>query len=211
MSHAKPLRAILFDFGNVLIRWDMRNIYGELFPSAQAVDAFLDEIRFYEWNALMDKGLPFSEGVARASSEFPHYAHLFRLFDERWLDTVREPIEGSVAIARRLKEAGHPLYLLSNISEEKFPQARKVHDFLSIFDEFILSSECGVVKPNPAIFKFALQRINRTPAEVVFVDDLIANVEAARGLGIESIHFLSPAQLETELKKIGLPAKKEIP
>lgn len=196
--------AFLFDFGNVLVRWDMHNIFDAHFPSPAAVDAFLKEIRFFEWNALMDGGLPFSEGVARASAQYPQYAHLFRLWDERWLETVREPIEGSVAIVRRLKRAGHPLYILSNVSHEKFPQAQQAHSFLALFDEIFMSSRLGVNKPAPQAYRLALQRMKRPADEVVFIDDALPNVEAARGLGIASVHFQSPRQLEGELKQMGV-------
>ena len=196
------IQAILFDFGNVLVKWDMHNIYDAHFPSPADVDAFLEEVRFFEWNSHMDRGLPFSEGVARASAQFPHYAHLFQLWSDRWFDTVCEPIEGSIAIARVLKEAGYPLYILSNVSEEKFPQARKAHAFLSMFEDIFISSEFGLVKPEPEIFRQTLQRMNRPAEEVIFIDDALANIESARKLGLQSIHFQSPAQLERELKTL---------
>lgn len=197
-------KAILFDFGNVLVKWDMHNIYDAHFPSPAEVDAFLEEVRFLEWNARMDGGLPFSEGVALVSAQYPQYASLFRLWDEKWLETVREPIAGSVALAHRLKDAGYPLYILSNISREKFPQARTLHKFLSIFEDCILSSEIGILKPDPRIFRQALRRMNRPVGEIVFIDDALPNVESARRLGIASIHFQSPEQLEAELKAMNL-------
>ena len=196
------IKALLFDFGNVLVKWDMHNIYDAHFPSSADVDVFLEEVHFFEWNSRMDRGLPFVEGVAQASAQFPQYAHLFQLFDDRWLDTVREPIEGSIAIAHRLKEVGHPLYILSNVSEEKFPQARKAHAFLSMFDDIFMSSEFGLIKPEPEIFRQTLQRMRRTAEEVIFIDDALANIESARRLGLPSIHFQSPAQLERELKTL---------
>lgn len=198
-----PVRkAILFDFGNVLIKWDLHRIYDSLFPSPEAVNAFLEEVHFYEWNSLMDRGLPFGEGVARASAQFPQYAHLFQRFDEKWLETIREPIEGSIAIARRLKEAGHPLYMLSNVSREKFPQARQAHPFLEMFEDIVMSSELGVIKPEPAAFTQTLERIKHPADEVIFIDDAAANIEAARALGITAIQFHSPEQLERELKSL---------
>jgi 2-haloacid dehalogenase len=198
------IKALLFDFGNVLVKWDVHRIYDAYFPAPADVDAFLEEVHFYEWNSHMDRGLSFAEGVAQASAEFPQYARLFRLFDDQWLETVREPIEGSIAIARRLKGAGHPLYLLSNISKEKFPQARREHNFLSMFEDCILSSELGVIKPEPAIFEQTLQRIHQRTEDVIFIDDAQANVEAASRLGIASICFETPEQLERKLKKINV-------
>lgn len=197
-----PLPALLFDFGNVLVKWDPHNIFDEHFPNPEAVDEFLREVHFIEWNARLDRGLSFTEGVANASEEFPQYAHLFRLFDERWLESIREPIEGTIAILRGLKQGGYPLYVLSNSSAEKFSLARRAHPFLSLFDDFILSSEYGSNKPEPAIFLRALERIRRPANETIFIDDSLPNIESARKLGMAAIHFQSPEQLERELKTL---------
>ena len=71
-----PINAIIFDFGNVFVKWDPHGVYRRFFPTPAAVDSFLKEIRFMEWNARQDAGRPFKEGVAVLSAEFPHYARL---------------------------------------------------------------------------------------------------------------------------------------
>ena len=199
-----PLTTLLFDFGNVLVKWDLHNIYDERFPTPEAVDVFLEEIRFFEWNSRMDRGFSFAEGVAQASEQFPQYAHLFHLLDEKWLETIREPIEDSIAIVRRLKERGYPLYILTNSSAEKFPLARQVHPFLVMFDDAIISGEIGLLKPDPAIFQYTLSRIHHTAQECLFIDDSLANIESARALGFTAIHFQSPEGLERDLKALNI-------
>lgn len=71
-----------------------------------------------------------------------------------------------------------------------------------LFDLIITSADEGVRKPHVRIYEIMLERLDVTPAEVVFVDDNVENVEAARNLGIHSIHFRSTEQTISELDKL---------
>jgi len=68
------------------------------------------------------------------------------------------------------------------------------------FDEIIVSGEEGIKKPDPRIYEIALTRIGVKPEAAVFVDDFIENIEAARQLGINAIHFQSPSQALGDLE-----------
>ena len=195
---------IIFDFGNVLVNWNLHAIYDRFFPDPEAVEAFLREVSFLEWNSRMDSGESFADCVADISRAWPHYAHLFRLYDERWLDTLREEVPGTADIVAQLKRAGYPLHLLSNISSEKFPLMLEQHAVLNLFDSVILSGKLGLIKPDPRIFVHTLDQIGRSPEACIFIDDNPANVESARGMGIVAIQFRSADQLESELKKLGI-------
>jgi len=199
-----PICAIFFDFGNVLVHWDVYRIFGRFFPDHAAVDAFLTEVGYAQWNARLDTGLPFAQGVAELSQAFPHHAPAIHGYRAFWRDGVTGPIPGSVEILRRLKQAGYPLYVLSNFSAEKFTHMRENYAFISLFDEVILSSEHHLIKPDPAFFQAALRRIGHAaPREAcLLIDDSLPNVEAALQLGMGAIHFQSPAQLERELKTL---------
>jgi 2-haloacid dehalogenase len=193
-------KAILFDFGNVLVHWDVHRIFDRFFADPAAVDSFLAEVRYPQWNARLDAGLPFAEGVAELARQFPHYAHILRAYDTDWRKGVAGPIHGTVDILQRLKQMGYPLYVLSNFSAEKFVHMREDYSFVSLFDEVILSGEHHLVKPDPAFYHTALRRIGRPARDCIFIDDHLPNIETARKLGMVVIHFQSPAQLERELK-----------
>ena len=80
-SMTSKIKAVIFDFGGVLINWDPRNLYSRFFPEQpQAMEDFLAEISFMEWNAQQDKGRPFAEAVALLSKQFPHRAHLISAY-----------------------------------------------------------------------------------------------------------------------------------
>ena len=197
-----PITTIIFDLGNVLVKWDVYNLYKRFLPTREAVDSFLQEIRFFEWNAHQDAGRSFKEGVAELSAKFPQYAELIKAYDTYWEECVTEEIHGSVEIAKKLKSAGWDLYLLSNFSAETFPLVQKRFDFLSLFDDCIISGEHKLIKPDPAIYHLTLNRIKRKAQECLFIDDSLPNIEAAKKLNFYAIHFLSPAQLDTELKNL---------
>ncbi len=72
--------------------------------------------------------------------------------------------------------------------------------FADAFDEMIISAEVGLVKPDPAIYHLALDRLGVQPAEAVFLDDFIENVEAARAVGMHAIHFQDPETALAALK-----------
>lgn len=198
------MNAIIFDLGNVLLGWDARALYQRLLPDPQAVDSFLEQIRFSEWNAQQDAGRPFREGVAELSRQFPQHVRLIQAYDTHWQESITGTHEGTIQIARELKRAGWSLYLLSNFSAEKFELIRKQHSFLNLFDDMIISGEHGLIKPDPTIFELTLERIGRQAHECLFIDDSLPNIEAARSLGFKAIHYHSPSQLRGELLHLNI-------
>lgn len=195
-----PIKAIIFDFGGVLLEWDPRKLYQRYFPDdPQAIDDFLDEIDFYDWNAQQDKGRTFAEGIAEISTTFPQYAHLIQGYYDHWEDSITGAISGTVDILYRLKQIGYPLYGLSNWSAETYPRAKVMYTFFDCIDEVILSGDVNLIKPDPAIFQLALDRIKHKPEECLLIDDSPANIASAQGLGLATVQFHSPQQLEQEL------------
>jgi 2-haloacid dehalogenase len=195
------IKAIVFDFGGVLIEWDPRNLYSRYFPEEpQAMEDFLAEVSFMEWNAQQDKGRPFAEAVELLSKQFPHHAHLINAYQENWKESITGSIEGTVKLLRVLKEKGYLLYGLSNWSAETFPIVRHEFEFLDLFDGIILSGEVKLIKPEPEIFELCLQRIGKPADQCLFIDDSEVNIIAARKLGFDTVHFISPEHLKDELQ-----------
>lgn len=198
------IRAIIFDFGGVLLDWNPRLLYRRFFDDPDDIDRFLEEINFHDWNAQQDKGRPFAEGIAELSKTFPKYESLIRAYRDYWQESIAGPINGSVSILKQLKQAGFELYGLSNWSAETFPMAQKRYDFFTLFDEIIISGAVNMIKPDPAIFVYTLERIAHRPGECVIIDDSEHNINVARGLGMAGIHFRSAQQLENDLEEMGI-------
>ena len=203
MHMHSQIRAIIFDFGNVLLEWDPRHVYRRFFPDdPEGMEHFLREVNFMDWNSLQDKGRPFTDGVAALSREFPHYSHLIQAYHDHWIDSIGNAIAGTVGIMQQLKRAGYPLYGLSNWSAETFPYARQKHDFFDLLDDMVISGEVGHVKPDPEIFQILLERIKRPAQECLFIDDSLPNIRQAQKLGFATILFESPEGLAATLHEL---------
>lgn len=198
------IRAIIFDFGGVLIEWDPRNLYRHYFNQPEKIEQFLSDVNFSQWNIEQDRGRPFAEGIAVLSAQYPHYATYIHAFGERWDETLVGTIDGTVKILRELKQAGYPLYALSNWSAETFPIARRKFDFFDAFDEIVLSGAVGMVKPERGIFELLLQKIGRPAHECLFIDDALANIQQADRMGFKTVLFKSSQQLRAELQELKL-------
>lgn len=194
------INAIIFDFGGVLLDWNPRNLYQHYFPNQpQAMENFLTEIGFMEWNAQQDKGRPFAEATALLASEFPQYSKLIHAYFENWEKSIVGQIDESVEILIALKEKGHPVYGLSNWSAETFPIARKRYQVFDLLDDYVVSGDVNLIKPGPEIFEHSLKKFGRTAQECLFIDDAEANIITAQRLGVDTIQFTSPSQLKKEL------------
>ena len=97
---------------------------------------------------------------------------------------------------RRLRASGKPVYALSNFAHETFALAEREYDFLSEFDDRVISGHVGVVKPDPRIYEILFKRVGQRPGELLFIDDSPANVRAAEALGMATIHFHPGVDLE---------------
>lgn len=104
---------------------------------------------------------------------------------------IAGPIAGSVDILSVLHTRSTPLYALSNFSAETYPLAIKRFDFLCLFQEVIISGEVGAVKPSRRIIEILVARCRIRPEQAVFIDDVLANVSAARKFGMRAIHFVA--------------------
>lgn len=196
---------IVFDLGAVLIDWDRRHLYEKMFNGrTDDLNYFLDHVCTLEWNGEMDAGRPFADAVADKIAEFPAYEPYIAAYHNRWEEMIVGPIDGTVRILAELLEASYPTAALSNWSAETFPIVQHQFEFLTWFDEVVLSGDVKRIKPDPAIFHILLERVARDASDCVFIDDTQANVKAAQQLGFRAIHFQSPAQLRQDLAKMGV-------
>lgn len=119
-----------------------------------------------------------------------------------------------VDLIRHLRDEGYRAALLSNAPAD-LRQYLEELGIADAFDVIVISGEEGVVKPHPEIYERALERLNAAPEEAVFVDDMRANVEAARQAGLHSTRFRGLAPLGGWLRDLGVgvpdPALDPVP
>jgi putative hydrolase of the HAD superfamily len=126
------------------------------------------------------------------------------------LDAYMRPIMGGFELAKRLKDQGFRIAILSNDSKEMSRQRRNIFGLDELFDDVIISSEHGVIKPNAATYQIALKRMNVRPADAIFIDDKIENVLAAQKVGMQALHFQNAQQAEKELMIMGIDLSSKI-
>jgi 2-haloacid dehalogenase len=196
--------AVRFDLGNVLIRWDPRNHYRDRFASEEEMEAWLAEVTPGSWNHEMDRGKPFAQAIAERTVLYPQHAELLGEWKSQWERMLGNPIEDSVTLLAELRAAGYRIAALTNWSAETYPVARERFPFLGWFEDVIISGVEGLAKPEPAIFDIALRRTSFAPERTVFIDDNLPNIDGARAVGLETIHFESPSQCRAELRALGV-------
>jgi 2-haloacid dehalogenase len=203
------IRAVIFDLGNVLVRWNPRHLYRQLFPATDegraAMEQFLAEVVPLDtFNRRVDLG----EDIATLCEEFVA-AHpmvdpnLIRSYAHRQHEMWAGTIDGTVAIHAALRTSGVPLYALSNWGRD-FALAEETFPVLKQFDGRIISHHVGVVKPEPEIFHILLSRFSLRADQCLFIDDSAQNIVAADALGFHTHRFSHPIRLAAHLDEIGV-------
>jgi len=200
------INTIIFDLGGVLIDWNPKYVYREVFDGdEEKVDWFLNEICTMEWNVEHDAGRALKEGTELLIKQHPQYEAWIRIYYDRWSEMLGGPIQDTVKLFNKLKKANtYNLYALTNRSAETFPVALERYDFLQHFEGIVVSGTEKTRKPFAKIYEIILERYSITPETAVFIDDNLENVNAAEKLGIHGIHFKSASQLEATLTNLGV-------
>jgi len=193
------IKTLVFDLGGVLIDWNPRYLYRKLIDDENDIDSFLSEVCNPEWNVKQDAGRALAEATAERIALFPEKKSLIEAFYDRWQEMLGGEIGETVAILRELKNKGESLYALTNWSGETYPIAEERFTFLQWFKGTLVSGVEKMAKPDPAIFHLLLNRYELKAQDCLFIDDSMANIEAAARIGFETHHFRTATGLRQEL------------
>ncbi|WP_114968913.1 HAD family hydrolase [Rhodoferax ferrireducens] len=207
---------VVFDFGAVLFTWRPAALLAHSFPqraSTPQQGAHLAQTVFghEDWHnfdrGLLSMATVIERTAARLDLDRGALTELVHGIGDRLL-----PIDDTVALLAQLhslrQSAGRDgqggdealkLYYLSNMPAPYARTLEQKHSFLQWFDGGIFSGDVQHIKPEPAIYRLLQTRYALEPAQTLFIDDLPGNVEAARGLGWNGIHFESAPQLQAQL------------
>lgn len=198
------LDSVIFDIGNVFVRWDPRNMYRDHFETEEEMEYFLSNVTTPAWNLEQDRGRTWADAIAKASEQHPDYAEKIQLYWDNWAQMLDGEITGTVEIFNRLQADGVPVYAITNFSAETWPIFCARHPFTARFLDIVVSGKEGLIKPDRAIYELALERFGVTPERSIFIDDSLDNVRGAEALKIKGHHFTGAPKLEAELKTYGL-------
>ena len=196
------IKNVIFDIGGVLIDWNPDKVYKEVFKNdTERMNHFYNEICTQDWNENQDAGYPMAKATEERIALFPEFEEEIKMFYGRWDDMLGDQIQGTVDILKKLTDnPSIKVVALTNWSHETFPRAIAKFEFLQWFEGIIVSGQEKTRKPFPEIYQLTLSRFNLKAEESLFIDDNLRNIEAARELGIHSIHFENPGQLEEVIK-----------
>lgn len=202
----KTIDTIIFDLGGVLIDWNPEYVYLDVFDGdREKMQWFFDNVCTHDWNENQDAGYPLAKATEERVALFPEHEELIRIFYGRWEEMLGGPIEGTVEILKKLvNNKQFKVVALTNWSHETFPIALKTFDFLHWFEGILVSGEEQTRKPFKEIYELTLNRFNIEAEHAIFIDDNLRNIDAAKEMGINTIHFKNPEALEIELKSFGI-------
>lgn len=200
------INTIVFDMGQVLIRWKPEVIIDSFrLPPPQRELLLTELFHSVEWIRL-DRGTITEEEVAdRVCARLPRELHEpVRYIVSHWHSRYLDPMPGMAELVRELKQEGYRILLLSNASlalRSYFPRIPGSE----CFDGLMVSAEEKLIKPQHEIFEALYARFALDPAECFFIDDSPANVEGAWNTGMMgTIYRFDTPRLRRELRAAGI-------
>lgn len=198
-----PLRAVVFDIGNVLINWQPKRAFLPKLGDEAAVDAYFARTDFFARNLRADAGAKWADLAAEITDADDRA--LFASYPARFASTLPNAIEPSWQAMEGLRAQGLYIHAITNWSAETWPIGIGAHPRLSTaFGVTIVSGREGVIKPDPRIFAALCTRAGLSPCECLFIDDSAKNIEGAQHFGMDTIHFTGPDSLAQGLSERGL-------
>lgn len=188
--------AVVFDVGNVLLRFQPKELLERLIPERPELhDELLLRIFRSPYWCMRDRGsATVEEVIAAMSRTAPELEPYVRRVMTGWIDLPA--ISEGVEALRICKAHGKKLYALTNYADAEFAHACRTHDFFSLFDDFVVSSREHMVKPEREIYELLTARYGHDPAHTLFIDDNIANVEGALDCGWQCLCVNRPGKLQ---------------
>ena len=199
------IKTIFFDIGGVLIDIHPERTYQYLSDSADVEVSMVKESFPWDAHDQYERGIMNNEDWFITYKEsLPQPCCLKRSdFWNAWKLLLGEE-KNTVNILEALNKQ-YSIWLLSNTNPKHIQdEIEKRYLFPSLVNGAVYSFDVGVRKPEKEIYEIAMQRANANPQECLFIDDLLENIQAAKQIGIEGIHFISSEQLKQELVCLGI-------
>jgi 2-haloacid dehalogenase len=201
-SEQPEIEAVVFDIGGVLLDWDPRYVYRQLFDDPADMEEFLGSVCTQDWHLAHDLGADITRSCEQLALRYPEHRDMIMAWAERGEEMIAGQFDDTVELLSEVKASGIPCYALSNMEPGPFRARRARFAFMDWFDGHVISGLEGVAKPDRRIFEILLSRHGLRPQATVFIDDQARNVDAARDLGLVAVQFSSAAQLRKDLQSL---------
>ena len=168
------------------------------------IDRVAVEVFTLEVNHHLDMGRPIDEVRAVIESEHPGHGWVIDGYVEHFRHSLGPVIAGTAKLIEELVDDGVRCLGLSNWSALCFAGIPEAYPILAALDDIVISGDLGICKPDPAIFHHVEERFGLAPGQIVFLDDSVANVDAAAALGWDAVLFTDPEDARRALVERGI-------
>ena len=182
------IKNIIFDFGGVVIDWNPRYLYRNVFQDPAEMEFFLKNICSPAWNVQQDAGYPIADATKELQIQYPEYAFEIAKFYDDWIQMISGEIVENTRLLKPLKEK-YRLFGLTNWSAETFPIAFDKFPFFRNFEGIVVSGAEKMIKPDQALFDLLLNRYGLKAQDSLFIDDSLANIISAKNMGFHTIQI----------------------
>jgi len=197
-------RGVVWDIGNVIVRWDPRTLYSKIFPVQEQRDWFLANVCTLAWHFAHDQGVTFADNRRALLERFPDHREAILDWERRFFEMFSGPIPETEAAIDALAARGVPMWGLTNMSHETDLGTFAMSPAFAHLRDIVVSGRVGMVKPDRGIFELVCRCAGLAPGELLFVDDSARNVAAAADLGFHTHLFDAPEALHPALEAHGL-------
>ena len=202
------IKAIVFDLGGVVIDLDFSNFYNKIItqsPLNKPQTPIM--LEFFRQSDIYHQGNMSGDEFYQLACDL---LQVCMLNQSEFFDAFNSIISGVnsevVELIRKIRDNNrYKLLALSNVNASHWDYILdKNWEFINFFDEFILSHEIHLIKPDPKIFEYTIQKAGCKPEEIAFIDDGLNNIRSANEFGIVGIKYTNTDELIEELKKLKL-------
>jgi len=177
------IKNLILDIGNVICEWNPERLSSMAAESpADQAAVFETTIKHPDWLALDQGLLSVDEAVANATARSDLPADMIAAVYE-YLPASLIPVEPTIEAMNRAADAEVPMYILSNMAEHSWDYLQATMDCFSLCKGIVVSWEAKLIKPDAAIYTHLTDKFGLVPSECIFVDDMSANIDAAKACG----------------------------
>lgn len=199
------IRNLIFDFGKVLVDYDVPAVMRTFFDSEADMERFCSACLHADAMASQDRGdKPWGELLEDMRRACPDFEAQVDMFDKRYQEFIIGEMPGMKALMKDLKAKGYRLFGLTNWSVKVYGTMDAYPEIFSLLDDRIVSSEEHLIKPDPAIYQRLVDKFSLKAEECLFADDRPENIEGCRKVGMDGVLFTTTEKFIEDLKSRGV-------